>query len=112
MLAEGVRRGWPAGPHWLVATGLEELARHLGYTPDAVRLHAATATWRAKMGVRLPAYRRVSYEAAIDAARQALGTDPFAAAWTEGAGWPPEQAVVAAVASYDLALEQPMSRSL
>lgn len=92
-LVEGVRRGWPAGPHWLVATGLEELARLLEHSPAAVRLYAATTTWRTAMGVPLPAYRQPSYEAAVSAARSALGDDQFAALWAEGAAWQPERAV-------------------
>ena len=92
-LAEGVRRGWPGGPHWLVATGVEELARQLGPQPDAVRLHGATNSWRSVMGVPVLTYRRPAYEASVAAARGALGEAQFAALWAEGALWPPERAV-------------------
>jgi hypothetical protein len=45
------------------------------------------------MGVPLPAYRQPSYEAAVSAARSALGDDQFAVLWAEGAAWQPERAV-------------------
>jgi hypothetical protein len=40
-------------------------------------------------------YRRTVYAATLAAARQALDTDPFAAAWSEGAAWQPEHAIAA-----------------
>jgi len=92
-LVEGVRRGWPASPHWLVATGLEELANIMQDTVNSVRLHAAMASWRAAMGVPVPPYRRAACEATIVAARHALGAQHYAAAWREGAAWQPAQAV-------------------
>jgi hypothetical protein len=88
-----VRRGWQVGPHWLVATGLEDLARHIGDQPMMVRLLAAMDAWRAAMGAPLPPYRRLAYDAALAAARRALGDDTFAALWAEGAAWPPERAL-------------------
>jgi tetratricopeptide (TPR) repeat protein len=94
-LLEGVRRGWPAGPYWLVATGLEALAQLMGPTADAARLFAAMASWRAAMGAPLPPYRQPACEAAVSAARRTLGDDRFAAAWAEGAAWRPAQAVAA-----------------
>lgn len=96
-LREGVRRGWTVGPHWLVAAGLEELARCLGPLPDAVRLYGAAHAWRRAMGVSLPAYRQPAYEAAVTAARHALGEALFAALWAEGAAWPPGHAVALAL---------------
>jgi predicted ATPase/DNA-binding SARP family transcriptional activator len=96
-LAEGIRRGWPVGPHWLVATGVEELARQLGPLPDAVRLHGAAKAWRSVMGVPVPTYRRSTYEASVAAARVALGEAQFATLWAEGALWSPERAVAVAL---------------
>ncbi len=97
-LTEGLRRGWPVGPHWLVATGVEELARLLGSQPEAVRLFGAAQAWRDAMGLAVAGYRRPAYEAALTAARQGLGVGEFAALWAEGIGWPPERAVAVALA--------------
>jgi predicted ATPase/DNA-binding SARP family transcriptional activator len=88
---------WP-GPRWLVLTRLETLAQVMAASGDAshaVRLWAATATRRAIMGTPLPPSRRGRYAADLDAARQALGDELFAAAWAEGAAWTPEHAVAA-----------------
>lgn len=94
-LVEGVRHGWPAGPHWLVATGLEILAQSMEHAADTVRLFAATSSWRAAMGAPLPPYRRPACAAAVAAARRTLGNDRFAVTWAEGAAWQPAEAVAA-----------------
>jgi hypothetical protein len=44
------------------------------------------------MGTPLPPSRRSTYAADLDAARQALGDERFAATWAAGATWTPEQA--------------------
>jgi predicted ATPase/DNA-binding SARP family transcriptional activator len=95
-LVDGLERGWPAGPHWLIATGLEELARVSIAGQDAahaVRLYAAAAVWRTNMGAPIQTYRRDINEATLAEARAILGDDEWAIAWAEGAAWPPTQAI-------------------
>lgn len=99
-LAEGVRHGWPTGPHWLVATGLEELAGVELSSDNAahgVRLYAAATAWRAAMGTPLQPYRRAGLDRLIDTARLRLGEPRFSIAWAKGSAWPPGQAVAAAI---------------
>ena len=102
VLVEGVAQGWPGGPLWVVATGLEELARVAlaeGQAGYAVRLCAATAAWRIDVGTPLPPYRRATYEATLAAARRTLGEDDFTLAWVEGAAWRLEEAIAALAAA-------------
>jgi predicted ATPase/DNA-binding SARP family transcriptional activator len=99
LLEEGIRRGWPAGPHWLVVTGIEELARLDLRVREAALLLAACVAWRAVMGVPVPRFRRSNLETAIAATRHQLGETQFAALWSEGTAMAPEKTVILALDS-------------
>jgi predicted ATPase len=99
LLKEGIRRGWPAGPHWLVVTGIEELACLDLPVREAALLLAACEAWRDVMGVPVPTFRQSNLETAITAKGHELGETQLAALWSEGAAMAPDGAVILALNS-------------
>ncbi len=76
--------------------GLELLARLVAERDsprEAVRLWAAADSLRAELGYARFPVDRAPHEAAVVAAREALGPDEFAAAWAEGARLSAEEAI-------------------
>jgi hypothetical protein len=70
-----------------MAQAFEQIAcvhLHRGYPKQAVRLLGATEALCPPAGPSRVPHVHKSYEAAVAAARQALGDEAFAAAWAEG----------------------------
>ena len=100
VLSDAVRQGWPGGPYWKLATGLEELARVMAADGDpakAARLLGAARAWRRGMGAPVPPYRRFVVESTLAAAGRALGDQAFLLAVGDGELLPPQEAIALAV---------------
>lgn len=72
----------------------------------AARLWGAAASQRESISIPLPPVEQDTYEHAIAAVRTRLGESTFAAAWVEGRGMSPEQAIAAQVPT-TRTIEQP-----
>jgi predicted ATPase len=86
-LTDAVAHCWPTGPHWLVVTALEELARvevEDGDPRVAAVLLATSERWRHDAGAPVPIYRRSRLDDAVNRARDLLGEQVFEEASAEG----------------------------
>jgi predicted ATPase len=70
-----------------------DLLRSQGAVDDAVRLFAAVDTLRQRRGLAQAPRREAKRQAAIVAARHALGEPAFATAWSSGQRWELDQAI-------------------
>jgi WD40 repeat protein/predicted ATPase len=100
-LAEALTLALAKGPRLFVAASLEEIgvqAVGQGYAQHGVPLLAAAATLRQVMGAPPRPVDRPGMEAALAAARMALGLDIFDQVWAAGQALPLEQAIGRALA--------------
>ncbi len=100
VLSDAVWQGWPGGPQWKLATGLEELARVMVADDDpgkAARLLGAVRAWRRRMGAPVPPYRRGGVESTLAATGQALGNQACLLAVSDGELLSPQEAIALAV---------------
>jgi hypothetical protein len=94
-LVEALRLAWVEGPRVFAAAALDALAVAAGRQQawQAVHLLSTAARLRQAMGAPAWPIDRPAIEAALAAARAALGDDAYAAAWSMGQRQPVEQIV-------------------
>jgi tetratricopeptide (TPR) repeat protein len=106
LCVESLALGRKAGDRYIIAWCLEDIAGVAiaqGNPGAAARLLGATEGLRASIGARLLAFDRARSERTVAAARAALETVVFAAAWAAGRALPLEQAIAEALAVADRA---------
>jgi ATP/maltotriose-dependent transcriptional regulator MalT len=87
LLREGLALGHARGNLWDVGTALEGLARvraGTGRARQAAMLFGAAAALRDETGIPQSLTDRAYYEPFLSALKEELGTDNFAAAWSDG----------------------------
>ncbi|HZS86351.1 MAG TPA: tetratricopeptide repeat protein [Chloroflexota bacterium] len=112
MYAEGLPLLRSIGDHHGVAICLEGVAAAhgaLGRQERAARLCGAAAALRDATGAPLPSVDRASFDRTLSAARAALGTAAFEAAWAAGQALSPDQAIDEATA-LSRSLPNPVAR--
>jgi predicted ATPase/DNA-binding CsgD family transcriptional regulator len=93
---EALKLGREAGDQLGLVDGLELLARlaaEQDSPKEATRLLAAAESLRSELGYARFSVEQEPYDAAVARAREALGPDDFAAAWTEGTKLSLQQAI-------------------
>jgi non-specific serine/threonine protein kinase len=94
--AESVTIAQDLGLRWGIAWSLEDharLAARMGLSPEVLRLLGCSSALRRRIGIPLLPQERVELDTLVEAAREALGLDAGAAAWSEGETMPVEQAM-------------------
>jgi hypothetical protein len=100
-LTEALSLAWAKGPRVIVAAALDELgvqAERQGQAEHGVRLLGGAEALRQAMGTPVRPADRPALEAALAAARAALGDVAFDDAWVAGHSLPLEQVVADALA--------------
>ena len=97
---ESLELGWRMGLNHAILTSLEGLARVAlvqGRMERAARLCGTATALREARGWPLPPAKHAEHDRTVAAAREALGEEAFAAAWTEGHALPLEGAITGAL---------------
>jgi predicted ATPase/DNA-binding SARP family transcriptional activator len=98
LFTESLRGHDALGDRWRCASALEGLAAAASDVRRRVRLLAAAAALRARLGTPVPAVERASVEATLATARADLPADLFSQLWAAGHAAPSHQVVAEALA--------------